>query len=170
MWVFIFRCAHTFFIIWSNIIRSSKSWTVFSLELTGHHRRIFCLNSRCLTSREMSKTKKATTLRDTLYKHKRNSTYLLFCFDNTLELNKHNTNSWHHLVKRLFDIIIQENKLGLGCANLRSSSDYAILTGNLKGLKVRSLHGTNLLVILAYKFVKQDFFLWWMVKKQNVLK
>ena len=54
-------------IIWSNIIRSSKSWTVFSLELTWHHCRIFCLNCRCLTSREMRKTNKATTLRDTMY-------------------------------------------------------------------------------------------------------
>ena len=61
MWVFIFRCAHTFFIIWSNVIRSSKSWTVFSLKLAGHSQ-IIVLNSKCLTSREMLKNKKGNNI------------------------------------------------------------------------------------------------------------
>ena len=68
MLVFIFHFGLTFFIIWSNVFGSVKFWTVYSLELTGHHRRQFYFNSRCLTSWKINKNKVETVLWDTLYK------------------------------------------------------------------------------------------------------
>ena len=62
---------HPFFLlnvlIWSNSMLRINISTVLKSELNWLHKNVQHFDPRCLESREMHKTKKTTTLRDTLY-------------------------------------------------------------------------------------------------------
>ena len=53
-------------LIWSIFMLGIKIRTVLKSELNGLHENVQHFDPRCLGSREMHKTKKATTLWDTL--------------------------------------------------------------------------------------------------------
>ena len=55
MLVFIFRCAHIYFIIWLNVFGSSKLWRIYSLELTGTIAEYFILTLGALQVEQETK-------------------------------------------------------------------------------------------------------------------
>ena len=71
MLVFNFRFFLLNVLIWSIFMLGIKIRTVLKSELNGLNEKVQNFYPSCLGSREMYKTKKATTLRDTLYKLRR---------------------------------------------------------------------------------------------------
>ena len=67
MWVFNYRHFLLNMLILSIFVLGIKIRTVVKSELNGLHENVQHFYPRCLGSREIQKTKKATTLWDTLY-------------------------------------------------------------------------------------------------------
>ena len=66
MLVFNYRFFLLNMLIWSIFMLGNKIRTFLKSELNGLHENVQHFDSRCLGSRDMHKTKKATTLWDTL--------------------------------------------------------------------------------------------------------